>query len=104
MINLRYGSLNNFDEVNKTYYAIAKELKMPQSTVRFICVRFESVGRSLERLVNKPRQEFRKIPPDIQQNLLDPRLLQLWAPYSIVERRHLLENTWGLKISHQLLW
>lgn len=37
VISLRYGSLVDFGATQMTYYAISKKIKMPYSTVRFIC-------------------------------------------------------------------
>lgn len=77
---------------------------MPYSTVRFICLKFVRLNKDLKRLTSKKVREFKKIPPELQRRLLDRRLLELWAPYSIIERKQLLFNQWGLNISHQTLW
>lgn len=54
--------------------------------------------------MQKKERSFKKIPPHIQRNLLDQRTLELWSPYSLLERAQLVRNTWELDISHQTLW
>ena len=104
IINLRYGSLDNFDNVVASYYSIGKKINMSQCTVRFVCLKFVAYDHDLKRLVNKPKRVFQKIPDNVQLFLLDPSVLDLWAPYSIMERNELLYNAMGLRISHQTLW
>lgn len=44
------------------------------------------------------------IPPRVQEMLKSRELLQLWSPYSIVERVKLLEAKFSVKISPDTLW
>jgi len=62
VLGLRYGSLNDFSNAVRTYYAISKTLHIPYATVRRICVRFENSNRQLEQFLSKRPRRFLKIP------------------------------------------
>ena len=107
-VQLRFGSLTNFDQVARSYEWIGKALHLNSRVVRHTILRFISNGhqvidrRSLA-LWNHKNKCI--VPPDIVKQLVDPVLLTKWSPFSLSRRLALIEAKFGVVIKHRRqLW
>jgi hypothetical protein len=99
MINLRFGSLHQFDTVCMTYPKIARALHVHPSSVFVVVKRFVNNGY---RIVDKRKLERKKpIPEKVAPKLLDPALLTNWAPLSLAKRVVLINIKFDVTISRE---
>ena len=105
IIGLRYGSLTEFRGEVRTMTQISRRLHIPRASVGRVVKNFEDLGKDLPGLVLKRKRHFLCIPAAIKKELLSQKLLQLWSPYSIVERVQLLKlPPFHCTISTNTLW
>jgi hypothetical protein len=107
-VQLRFGSLTNFDQVARSYTWIGKALHLNPRVVRKTILRFISNGhqvidrRSLALWNHKNKCV---VPPDVVKQLVDPALLTQWSPFSLSRRLALIEAKFGVVIKHRRqLW
>ena len=104
IINLRYGSLVNFDQPVRDIREISKALHLPWSTIQHFLRAFDMKGKQLQNVIEKPPRRFSTLPPNVQTWLLSKEILQCWAPFSLKERVLLLQNAFGILPSPNTLW
>ena len=104
VIGYRYGSMVYFREPVRTVAQVAKLLYMPYSTVERILKKFEAANCKIKSVTAKRARSFKCIPVHVRRVLLSQHLLQVWSPYSLVERVQLIQSTMGLRISSHTLW
>ena len=104
IINLRYGSLVNFDQPVRDIREISKALHLPWSTIQHFLRAFDIKGKQLQNVIEKPPRRFSTLPPNVQTWLLSKEILQCWAPFSLKERVLLLQNAFGILPSPNTLW
>ena len=99
----RYGNLDDFTQPPvKTYAAIAKQLRLPISTVVNVLRRFVSRDHDLDKLQVRRRQ-FAMITPAVKAALLNTELLQRWSPYTMRERVEIIHRTFDVSLCIQTL-
>ena len=90
IIGCRYSSLSDFRRIHCTVAQISRKLFIPYASVGRVLKNFELSGRDIDKITAKKKRSYRVIPDAIKEQLLSQRLLQLWSPYSILERTKLL--------------
>ena len=70
-------------------------MRRPLSTISYLLLAFQRANYDLSRLGRPPKRPFKCIPDDVKEALLEPRLLQLLAPFSLRERVAIIEKVFG---------
>ena len=102
IIHCYYGSLTSFVRPIRTISEVARVLRFPRTTVSLNVNRFIAVGYDFRRMVTI-KKSFVKMPMRLQRALLDPKLLQQWAPFSLLERTQIIERVFEYKMNKQYL-
>ena len=102
IVFLRYGSLDNFQQIVRSYIDIGKRLRFRTDVVQSAIARFHARGSSLANMVRQKRS-FNIIPDHVKARLLSKNLLQAWAPYNIAERIAAIRRLWNVRISASTL-
>ena len=98
IIYKRFGSLTDHRHVIRSFAEVGRLLRVHFDTVRKVVNRFLERGAVVENLVNK-RDKFTMLSADLREKLLSKPLLLKWAPYSLLERAHIIKGEWDVKIS-----
>ena len=105
-VQLRFGSLTQFDQAARSYSWIGRTLHVAPKVVRQIVLRYISNGHKvLDGRASANRHNKLVVPPEIVKQLVDPALLTQWSPFSLSRRLTLIEAKFGVVIKHRRqLW
>ena len=104
MIYLRYGSLSDFSQEQMSKCQVARLLRMPPMTVirnlnQFVRAEFNFTAA----FDNRRSTRFNFMSERLKTALVDKRMLQLWAPYSINQRVEIVRNVFQESIGRSTL-
>ena len=91
IVQLRYGSLERFNEVQRSISEVAQLMRLTYRTVQYILQRFERDGHQmLCHYKGQAKPWNAKLTPLVKEYLLDHKTLKSWAGFSLKWRCHVL--------------
>ena len=102
IVYLRYGSQTNFDQIINKVCDIAEYLRSPWCSVKQVLNKFVSSEYDITTFKFRSRR-FKHMPENMKAFLIDPKTLQTWMPYTLLERSRVASRLFNFNVSRTQL-
>ena len=102
IVQLRYGSLEDYSTIVRTYSQIGRETRTPHQTVRSVLIRFHERGNVYDKLHRlRPKStHLWKITPEMRSQIFSHEFLDKWKVRSMRWRADEIFRLFGVRV-HQ---